>query len=201
VTIKPRLILIAIALAFISSCSLFSSRNNKKHYYQIYYKAKKREGKPIRETVRVKKFEVDNIYKRFNLVYRKSAYELFFYRTHLWASRPSEMISDVLANHIREAELFSDVIVKLDRKPRYVITGRVEALDKIDSKDRWFARVAISMVVKEFDTGLEIVSHSFDRRKEVFNSSQAHIVRAFGEIIEEETEAFFDKIDATLIQN
>lgn len=177
-----------------ASCSLFSSSGQVKQYYQIYYKPAKTMGKTISGTVRVKSFDMDKIYRRHNIVFRKSLYEMYYYNTQFWASQPSDMITDVIAKHLTESGLFSDVILELERRPDYVLTGRVLALDELQSEEKSFARVSIVFELKDYKTDRSIVTHSFERRKEVTNKETVYVVRGMGEIIEEEADIFFNKI-------
>ncbi len=194
---KKYLLLIIFIAAFAgiaSSCSLFGSKAPIRHYYQIYYKPKPILGRQVSGTVRIRTFDVDKIYRRHNLLFRTSPYEVFYYNTHFWASRPADMITDLVAAHVKETGLFSDVIMQLDRRPDYVMTGRIRALDEIDSDDIWFARVSMIFELKDYRTDRTIITHSFDRRKEVHNQRQVYVVRAMGEMLEEEIEKFFNKI-------
>ena len=191
---KLLVLFLMISTYFISGCSLFSSSAPKKHYYQIYYKPKKTLGRKISGTLRIKPFEVNKVYNRHNIVYRKSVNEMFYYNRKFWASKPSDMITDVLAKHATETQLFSDIILELTKKPDYVLTGRILALDELDSEEKWFARVSIIFELKDYKTDTTIVSHSFERRKEVKIKDAVYVIRAMGEIIEEETEIFFNKI-------
>jgi ABC-type uncharacterized transport system auxiliary subunit len=188
------LIVFIIAASIFPSCGLFGSKAPVRHYYQIYYKPKPILGRQISGTVRIRTFDVDKIYRRHNLLFRTSPYEIFYYNTHFWASRPADMVTDLILSHVKEVGLFSEVIVQLDKRPDYVLTGRILALDEIDSDDIWFARVSMIFELKDYKTSQNIITHSFDRRKEVVNQKQVYVVRAMGEILEEETEVFFNKI-------
>lgn len=185
---------ILMLVLIMSSCSLFSSSAPVKQYYQIYYKPAKTEGKKISGTVRVRTFDVDKIYRRHNIVYRKSMYEMYYYNTQFWASKPGDMITDVFARHLAETELFSDVILELERRPDYVLTGRVLALDEVQSGEKTYARVSIVFELKDYKTDRSIISHSFEERKEVAKRETVQVVRAMGEIIEKETDIFFNKV-------
>lgn len=191
-----KLIILSITIALLAGfgCSLFSSAAPVKKYYQIYYKPSKTLGKKISGTVRIKTFEVDKIYRIHNMVIRKSSHEILYYTSRFWASRPADMITDQIANHISEIELFSDVIMQLDRRPDYVLTGRINGLDLLDSEEKWFARVSIVFELRDYKSDRTIISHSFERRKEVPNHDVVYVVRAMGEIIEEEADVFFTKI-------
>jgi len=48
--------------------------------------------------------------------------------------------------------------------------------------------------LKDYKTDQSIVTHSFEKRKEVKNKETVYVVRAMGEIIEEETDIFFNKV-------
>ena len=195
---KATIFMLIMLTFLVSGCSLFSSKAPKKHYYQIYYKPKKTLGRKISGILRVKPFEVNKIYRRHNIVYRKSLNEMFYYNTKFWASKPADMITDVIANHVTETQLFSDIILDLTKRPDYVLTGRILALDEIDSGEKWFARVSLILELKDYKTDRTIVSHSFEKRKEVKIRDVVYVVRAMGEIIEEESEVFFNQIYETL---
>lgn len=190
-------ILITLASLFIVSCSLFS-KAPVKHYYQIYYSPKEGTARTIPATVRIKSFEEDKIYRRHNLVYRKSFEEMFYYNTHFWASRPADMLTDIVANHIAKKNMFSEVIVAMDKRPKYVITGRLTALDEIISGEKRYARVGITFELRDYDTNTVIVAHSFEERKEVAGMEPVYVVRAMGEIIDSQIEQFIEKIYASI---
>ncbi len=169
-----------------------------KHYYRLYYRPQPSRVEQITATARVKTFEIDKVYRRYNLVYRTSPYEIFYHANHYWASRPEEMITDLVYNHFKEAALFSDLILKLDKTPDYEIGGEILEIDQFDSGDRWYAHLVISFTLKDFKTGSILVSHRADARREVFSPAPVQSVRALGEMLEKEIDAFMQKIAATL---
>ncbi|MGI6394640.1 MAG: ABC-type transport auxiliary lipoprotein family protein [bacterium] len=191
---KLSAVIIAIILIGTTGCSIFSSSAPAKHYYQIYYTPAKTLGKKIAGTVRIKTFETDKIYRIHNIVKRKSQNEIQYYTSHFWASRPTDMVTDQIAKHVSEIELFSDVIMQLDRRPDFVLTGRILALDLVDSDEKWFARAALVFELRDYKSDRTVIAHSFDIRKEVPSKRIVHVVRVIGEIIEKEAETFFNKI-------
>ena len=192
------LIVCIIALFTISSCSLFSSKAPLKHYYQVYYQPQVGSGQPIKATLRIKTFNADKAYKKYNLVYRTSFEEMFYYNTHFWASRPDDMITDLVANHFAKQRVFSDIIVTMDKKPDYVLSGRILALDEVIEDDKSYARVAIIFELKDYKTAEVVVAHSFDTKLETKGRKPVDVVRAMGEIINSETEVFISRIYETL---
>ena len=192
------LIVCFIALFTISSCSLFSSKAPLKHYYQVYYQPQVGSEQPIKATLRIKTFDADKAYKKYNLVYRTSFEEMFYYNTHFWASRPDDMITDLVANHFAKQRIFSDIIITMDKKPDYVLSGRILALDEVIEDEKSYARVAIIFELKDYKTTDVIVAHSFDTKLEAKGRKPVDVVRAMGEIINSETEIFISKIYETL---
>ena len=187
-----------IALFTVSSCSLFSSKAPLKHYYQVYYQPQVGSGQPIKATLRIKTFNADKAYKKYNLVYRTSFEEMFYYNTHFWASRPDDMITDLVANHFAKQRVFSDIIVTMDKKPDYILSGRILALDEVIEDDKSYARVAIIFELKDYKTAEVVVAHSFDTKLETKGRKPVDVVRAMGEIINSETDIFISKIYETI---
>jgi ABC-type uncharacterized transport system, auxiliary component len=192
------LIVCLLSLFAVSSCSLFSSKAPLKHYYQVYYQPKKGSGETIKATVRIKTFNSDKVYKKYNLVYRTSYEEMFYYNTHFWASRPDDMITDLVANHFSKQQVFSDIILSMDKKPNYVLSGRILALDEVIENEKSYARVSINFELKDYKTENIVVAYSFDKRKEADDKKPVDVVRAMSGIIEEELEVFISKIYETL---
>ena len=189
------LIVSIIALFTISSCSLFSSKAPLKHYYQVYYQPKESSKQPLKATLRIKTFTADKVYKKYNLVYRTSYEEMFYYNTHFWASRPDDMITDLVAKHFSKQQVFADIILTMDKKPKYVLSGRILALDEVIEGEKSYARVAINFELKDYKTEDVMVVHSFDRKEEVAEGKKpVDVVRVMSGIIESETDVFISKI-------
>ncbi len=170
----------------------------KKHYYRVYYRPNPAPVSQITATARIRTLEIDKVYRRYNLVYRASPYELSYYTNHYWASRPSDMMTDLLYYHIKAANLFSDLIIKLDKTPDYEIGGEVLEIDRFDDNGRSYAHLSMVLTLKDFKTGKVIVSHTINDRREVAAPDPLLVVRAIGEITEKEIEVFIQKIAAEI---
>jgi uncharacterized lipoprotein YmbA len=194
-------IFILSGLFLFQGCSFFATSYDKKHYYQLYYNPKKQIRSHFKFTVRVKTFEIDKVYRRYNLVYRKSPFELFYYKTHFWAARPEDVVTDTILNHIEKSNIFNDVILRLSKKPDFVITGKVVALDEFDSKDKWYARIAILYLFKDFKSGKVLVSYFCDDRSEVLLKKPVFVVRTMSDLLEKNTNVFLDKVEKYLLSN
>ena len=196
-------IICLLPLFFSVSCSLFSSSKPQvKHYYQIHYEPEENgQHEPFNATLRIKTLDADKIYQRYNIVYRTSYEEMFYYNTHFWASRPSDMITDLVANHFSKQQVFSDIILSMEKKPKYVLSGRIRALDEFIEGEKSYARVSIVFELKDYKTNSVVVSHSFEKRKEAAEQKPLAVVQAMGEIINSETEVFIAKINEFLEQS
>jgi hypothetical protein len=109
------------------------------------------------------------------------------------------MMTDLLYYHIKAANLFSDLIIKLDKMPDYEIGGEVLEIDRFDDDNgRSYAHLSMVLTLKDFKTGQVIVSHSVNERREIPVPEPVLVVRAIGEITEKEIEDFIRKIAAEL---
>lgn len=190
--------LLIVLILFTSGCSLLSTDKKKKHYYQIYYKGRSLTTESVDASIFVRTVEVNRLYKRSNLVYRDSAFELFYYFYHYWAVRPQDMLADVIFHHLQESNIVSMPLAELDRTPDYTIVARLVALDEIDSEEQWFARISMTFALVNSKTDEIVVGHSFDERQEVLNHQPVFVVRAFSSILEKQTEIFLKKVDVLL---
>ena len=188
-------ILFVLSLTFFSSC--FSQKINKK-YYEIYYKAQKTEKKPLPYVIRIKRFSIDKIYDRYNIVNRTSAYELEYSKSQFWAVKPERMIADLITNQIKISNMFKDVTIKYDKVPDLVLAGRILVLDNIKSEKDVYARISIELKIFDFKTNKTLVNYRFERRKQVVNKSMVYVAREMSNILQEEVDKFlaeaYDKL-------
>lgn len=192
---KMLYILFVLFLTLFSSC--FSQKINKK-YYEIYYKAKKTELKTLPYVIRVKRFSIDKIYDRYNIVNRTSAYELEYSKSQFWAVKPERMIADLITNQLKISNMFKDVTIKYDKIPDLLLSGRILVLDNIKSEKDVFARISIELKISDFKTNKTLVNYRFERRKKVVNKSMVYVSREMSNILQEEVDKFlieaYDKL-------
>ena len=111
---------------------------------------------------------------------------------------PDDMITDLVANHFSKQQVFSDIIITMDKKPDYVLSGRILAMDEVIEGEKSYARVAINFELKDYKTEDIVVAYSFDKKKEAEGKKPVDVVRAMSEIIASEIEVFVSKIYGTL---
>ena len=180
-------LLLLIILLSLSSC--FSSKVNKK-YYEIYYSSAKLKKKALPYIIRVKRFDIDKIYDRYNVVNRTSAHELVYSKSQFWAVKPERMVTDLVTNQLKFQGIFQEVTTRFEKVPDYILTGRILVLDNLKSGEDVFARLSIELAIHDFKTNKVIISYKFEKRKEVLNKGMVYVAREMSEILKEEVNKF-----------
>ena len=156
-------------------------------YYQLDYVPTPKEmlDKAYPYTVRVKDFDVSEAYRRNNIVYRQSPYQLHYYNYDLWAVKPEYLVSDMLFRHLTAAKIFSEVRRSMDvEDPDFTINGIIRALEEYDNQDEWYAHLAMNMNLQENKTRKVLWSREWDYRKKVSNLEPIYVVRGLSELLE-----------------
>lgn len=172
-----------LILALLASC--FGARPNLRSYYVIGPEPLERFHTPLfTGLVRVRNMDTDSIYDKFQIVLRRNPYELNYSEQHVWAVKPKEMVSDVIASALAETNTFGAVQRELGEvRPEYLLSGDLHALEIYDSDDLWFAHVAVTLRLSRFSTGETLFSHTYEARKLVERENFSHAVRGMSELV------------------
>ena len=161
--------------------------------------------RPYPVTVQLRTFDIPDHYNQLEIISRSSPYELRRDRLHVWALRPREMITEVVAEYLRKAQLFSRLSTDRDLltdRPDYVLTGSIRALERFDSGDRWFARLLLSMQLVRQEDGQVLWQDDITRADEieVFNPDVEYTVQALSEILRRAMESFVRQLDGLFLR-
>ena len=141
-------------------------------------------SRPVDGLVRVRDMDTPSVYEKFQIVVRRSPYQLRYSDQNVWAVKPNQMISDVVANALESSNSFTNVTRQLlDARPSYTISGKVQAIELYDSGDLWFAHLSIHLHLTRFGDGASIWAFEFDKRKEIAAGEFDHGVRALSELL------------------
>ena len=152
--------------------------------------------RPYSFKVQVQKFQISGLYDREQIVFRLSDYEINYDRWHIWANRPSKMLTDVVEQYLNNAQLFTQISQEfLDDRPDYILTGTVKAIERFDSGDLWFAHLAISMKLVNRETSEVFWSREFDDKPQVYYEDMAYTVEALSQILRNRMQQFISEID------
>lgn len=177
-------IFLLIGILMLLSCG----RMPVKKYYVLKYVPDNFNGRlhndPYPFTIRVKNFDIENVYEGSRIVYSTSAYELQYYYYRLWAVKPAKMFTDVLSKHISKIRLVKSVTRRLDEgaKPEYEISGRIEAIEEFNNDDEWFGHIAVRIMMSRVSDGEILYQRNFDKRKRVAKHSPEYVVRTLSEL-------------------
>lgn len=155
-------------------------------------------ARPYPFRVQVKDFEVPRAYNRTHLIRRRDQYELQRDNLHHWMERPGDMITDAVKQYLRQAELFSYVGGDRDffeRRPDYVLSGSVKAIERFDSGDLRVAHLVMTMELVRQADGQVIWQDDFDEERQVFSAQMQHTVAALSLILVQQMEKAIRALD------
>jgi ABC-type uncharacterized transport system auxiliary subunit len=150
--------------------------------------------RPYPFKVEIGAFEVKRLYDNEKIVFRLSPQEIKTDRYHRWAVRPGNMITDAVEQYLSDAHLFADIRQEfLDTTPDFTLTGTVEAIERFDSGNLWYASLVISMQLvdkrnetfwgpREFTAGkkqvyIEDFSHTVVTLRQLLRGYMAEAIR------------------------
>ena len=196
------------ALAAITSCSQLLGgkaeiRQNRLYLIEAepirrYLKSSER---PYSAIVELEPFKVSRAYNRKEIVFRRSELEIRFDKHHAWAVRPPDMITDTIGQYFENASLFTHMGRDfLEDRPDYKLSGSVKAIERYDSGDLWFARLAMSMQLVDARDSKVIWRGDFDAERQVYNPGMVYVIQALREILRQQMEKYIYEIDLVLLK-
>lgn len=167
-------------------CACFSSSEVEEHFYALHGPTVTQEqGDGLR--VLVEEFGVAAGYEKTGLAYRLSDHELRYYGYHRWTAGPGRLITEMTTRLLRASGLFSVVEYGQSmRSPNVIILGTVEAIEEIDTGDKWKAHLALRLVLRDGDTNKVFLVHSFDRTVPCSERHPKEVARGVSKILVEE---------------
>ncbi len=184
---RLRLACFLVGSALLSAC--FFGKTVESKYYMLDYvptpSAERLQRGPYPFVLRLRDPTISEAYARDEIVYRQSAYQMYFYSYHLWAVDPDRMIGDLLLKHLQAARLFENVIRTVEPyPPNYEMTCDIQAIEEYDGTDMWYAHLAIAYQLIQAKSGQVVWKKRYDLRKVVPQKEPAYVVRELSELLE-----------------
>lgn len=156
--------------------------------------------RPYPMSVQIDRFSVSRLYERNQIIFRLTPEEIEDDPNNQWAVRPGEMITTAVTDYLRGANLFTDVRETfLTRTPDLTLTGTVDAIERYDSSDRWFARLDVTMQLVDRENRI-FWQYSFDPDEiEVFDSDMVYTVQALRGLLQRNMETAIRGLDRALL--
>ncbi len=198
------ILFILVAILLISACSFFNPKLPEKQYYIINYTPKSQNipasQRPYPFSLQIGKFEVQRIFNRQNIIYRYSPNKIQYHELERWAVRPDYMIKDMVFKQLAASNLTNLVSLEfLDSRPDYRLEGTVEALEKYDAGDLFFAHLAMTFKMLDTDDGSQVWDYSFDRRKQVYSVEMVHTIIGLSSIFQTEMDIVEGQLDSLFL--
>ena len=150
-------------------------------------------------TVRLREPTIAEAYRRSQIVYRQSSYQMLFYSYHLWAVDPDRMIGDLLFKHLSAARLFENVTRALETKPPdYQITTDIQAIEEFDGAGAWYAHLAVEYQLIDQKNGQVVWKKLYDLRKAVAQKEPVYVVRELSALLETMNNNLTQELDGAL---
>jgi ABC-type uncharacterized transport system auxiliary subunit len=156
----------------------------------------KNSKRPYLYNLQIKKFSVSGNYDRDQIVFRLSPFEIKDDKRNIWADRPSKMITDVIEEYLNQANMFTNISQEyLDRRPDYVLSGTVRAIERFDSGDAWYAHLSLSWKLVDAKTNEIFWDDDFDRTEPLYQRDMSITVEAMSQTLREEIEKAIVDLD------
>jgi uncharacterized lipoprotein YmbA len=197
------LVPVVLALALAAGCGATPQRR----YYTLSYPLESdrvTESRPALHPVRlrIRPFHVALPYDRPQMVYRQSPYEFQYDPYRLWASKPQQMLREMIEQHVRATRLVLETTREFgDQPPAYELAADVRAIEEFDAGDAWYAHLSMRFDLIRFSDQSVIWHHEFDRKRRVHARNTVYVVRAMSEILREEMQRLAAELDRALSQD
>src|SRR6202142_4652751 len=111
----------------------------------------------VHATVAIREFRAPAYLKQGAIVYKPSPEQISFYAYHRWATNPCEFVTNSVIDRLRASGNFARV-KPYDGRPdtEYVLSGRLEKLEEIDSAGGVKVEIAISAQMTNLATGQNV---------------------------------------------
>jgi ABC-type uncharacterized transport system auxiliary subunit len=188
-----------VLMLILMVCPVCSTVPENHYFTMAYVLLPSKTIKTYPATLRIRQLDIIPAYDRERIVYRYSPYEFRYYNYMLWAAKPQVMLTNLLARHIDHSGLFSDVMLEYgERPPDYELLGVVHAVEELDSGDEWYAHLALTIRVVNYQNEKVVLTHEIDTKKRVYNKAPVYVVKALSELMEEEMNKVVIELDKFL---
>ncbi len=169
-----RLVVTAIVL-FVVGCG---STAPETRYYRVHNLTEKQS--PSGDLViGVEPFATDAAYDEQKIVYRQSPYRIDYYHYHRWAAPPGIMVADFVREELESSGQFGAVLSGFTGDVVAVVGGRIIHFEEVDkSEEEWFARVKITLFLRDAQTGRLIWSNTITEEEPVDEQNPEGVAQA-----------------------
>ena len=136
--------------------------------------------------IAVTRFRASQGLSQDRLMYRPSPHRVDFYEYHRWVDTPPDLVTQNLISHLRRSGMFRAVTdTRGASRADYVLRGRIEHLEEVDSAGSVSARVGLHVELVEVKTRARVWTGQGSHEAQVSERSVEGVVRAMNESLRE----------------
>ena len=187
-------------MAFWATGCFGSAKAAVQHYYELpAYKHVTVAGRKLDKVVRVEEFDTASAYDVLRLAYRVSEYEIRYYGVRQWVSKPGQLVAASLRRALDVSRRFRLVTEESTPVADYSVSGKVVAIEEVDhgpKKGRWYAHLALLLVIRHVSDGRVVWRGEFDRMIPVRRRKAVDVVAGLTRLMREVAGMVIAKIRA-----
>jgi uncharacterized lipoprotein YmbA len=192
-------VLFALIFAALAITGCISSVG--KEYFQLYLPQNTATTAGVETTHKIDKVllvesvEVDSIYNDYRMVYRTSPFHLNYYSYKYWIKKPRALVRDAIVDYFSKNNVFKKVVTGFaEGEPDIQLKAVVHIIEEYDRPDTWFAHLKMDFRIIDFKTGKQVLSHSFDRQRQMAIKKAANLPVAISGLLQEELDKVVNKL-------
>lgn len=191
-----KLALPLVAALLLAGC--FSTPS--KRYFQIVAMDKDAEFHPkIDKALYIEPVRTDPLYDDYRVIYRVSPYEIKYYSSVFWASKPDGLVREAMRDYLVRKEGFPHVTLDvLQGEPVITLRTSIRLIEEIDNPTVWFGRLAMDLEFVDFKSGTALSRYSFDKRLPLVARNSSFLPAVISGILVDEIDAAVRKLAAAL---
>jgi ABC-type uncharacterized transport system auxiliary subunit len=196
-----QMVIFLFGMSYFFSCGFLGTTLPIRSYYLISYNPQPKippgSQRPYPVSLEIDRFSVERIFNNEKIVYRFNPERLQYYEYENWAVRPEYMITNIVVRHLVASKICNRISTEFqDIKADYRLEGSVDALEKYDATDVFYAHLAMSFKLVRLIDGHQVWDYSFDQRKQVFQKKMDFTVNALSSIMESQMDIVVNQLDA-----
>lgn len=143
----------------------------------------------------VESVEVDPIYNDYRMVYRTSPFHLNYYSYKYWIKKPELLVRESIVDYFSKNNVFKKVITGFaEGEPDIQLKAVVHIIEEVDRPGTWLAHLKMDFRIIDFKTKEPVLSHSFDRQRQLPARKVEHLPIAISGLLQEELDKVISRL-------
>jgi ABC-type uncharacterized transport system auxiliary subunit len=138
-------------------------------------------------------------YEDDKIVFRSNDFEIRYYNYRFWVDPPEKMMMGLLQLRMSHSGLFETVEYRINSASDHLaLYVKLNAVEERDRNEKWYARLAMSFVLKTADNESVIWTHEFDEERPAQVKSALGVVATLSDIYNTELNEVMESLSIFL---